>query len=355
MNRFVSPLACAFLCLILLQLGCNTLDTQQPQNPLRVVKEAFPFGPPEDQRAYAYRRLRGLDTDGQHVFLSSNESGLIELDGDGRLVQTFAVPGAGPAFAHMTLAAAITDDLVWVLDLKRQLLCFERQTGAFLYRLRLDISPSRFNALLVRGAGSKSLIAVDRTLLLPIGLSEDPKNIATLFDDQGNVVKHIFDPDYVDRHQTGQAQWNRTLWLHNNGFWYCAYMHGHRILKFDEHFNKHLDVPITTPKTQVYDTLATTRTDHETMVPFFWDMDHFGEALYLQHQEGIVQINKNNGAFVKTLDYRYNMDRKIGDEWSYGAVGFSSLAILDNGQVILAPFFPEEIRDDLFQATVLDD
>ncbi|MDJ0840595.1 MAG: hypothetical protein QNK37_29060 [Acidobacteriota bacterium] len=358
MNATRLPAAWSFpwvlLILVLFSAGCG--PSEKSTNPFRVIKKAHPFGPPDEYRKEFYRALEDIATDGEHVFLSNFETGLIELDGDGNHVQTYGEPGRGPAFLTKVLGTAVTPDLVWIIDFKQRLLCFERGSGEFLYGLNLDIPQGMFYANFFRHPGTNTMLAVDRNLLLPMRLLVNDHNIATLFDDQGRIVKHIMDPDYKKIMEKDISTWRRTLWAYDDGFWYCAYMHGHRLLKFDADFNKVYDVAIDTPITRRYDGMVQDQISSggNSFAPFFWDMDVFGDYVYLLAQFGIFQVGKVDGAFKRKIEYHYNADRPINGEIIYGPITFSTFAILNTGRVILAPNHPNDMRDDLFQGSIPD-
>ncbi|MDJ0834889.1 MAG: hypothetical protein QNK37_00150 [Acidobacteriota bacterium] len=321
-----------------------------------MIKKAYPFGPPEEQREEFYYSLSDIDTDGEHIFLRITETGLIELDPDGRHIRTFGKPGTGPAFLTTAVGQAVTPDLIWIIDFRQRLLCFERNSGEFLYRLHLDVPKGKFSNYLGGSTATNTLVAVDHNLLLPMGLSQDSRNIATLFDDQGTVVKDIMDPDYKRPLGNDIHTWGRTLWAYADGYWYCAYMHDHKLLKFDADFNKVYEVTLNTPDTRWYEDAVNYNISqgNHGFVPYFWDIALFGDHVYLLFQGGIAQFEKATGAFKRNLVYIYMADQLVKDEWKYLSLNFTTFTILRNGQVILATGSPQEFSDDLFQSSILD-
>jgi hypothetical protein len=322
--------------------------------------DAHPFGPPEEDRDEFFREIRDIQTDGEAIFLSTNSTGLIELDQDGNKVRVFGEIGQGPAFISRVLGSTVTPDLVWLLDGRAGLHCYERDTGLYLYSARLDIPRGAFLQIYARRAGSNPLVYREHQLLLPIFLGGAENSIAMLVDEQGQLVRHIDDPDYHQINENVMPGWRRTLWTYDGGYWYCVYMYRHRVLKLDENFNKIYDVKVENPSTETFDSWVG---DSASIPPYYWDIDHSASSLYVLAQDGVDQIDKDTGRFICKIRFTHITDQiyqgKDVPQIYRGKplpmlTTFTTLGVKKGGLVILSPNFPAELSGNLFQAS-LDD
>jgi len=340
-RRFLLLSLCLFL-------SCSP---QKHENPNYLEINAVPFGPSEDERDDYYDEIKDIQADGEHIFVNTDGSGLFELDQDGRKVQIYGKPGQAPSFLRRIVGSAVAPELVWILDGRARLHCYERGTGDYLYSANLRISSGSFHTIYTRKAAANPLIHHDHRLLLPIFLGGENNTIATLVDEQGQLIQHINDPDFLEIHDRDLPGWRRTIWVHDKGFWYCAYMYRHRILKFDKNFNKMYDVVIRNFATDRYDDWVS---DATSMTPFYWDMDHSESSLFLIAQDGVDQIDKNTGRFLRKIVFRYFTDLVHDGELRHWPITFSTFAVKKGGLVILAPNHPRDLKDNLFQASLLD-
>lgn len=339
------------LFLLLLLSACGTRETHNHQ---RIIQDAYTFGLPPDNRDFDWHRVSDLETDGSNLFLVVEMQGIMELDQNGRLIRIFGRPEEGSKRLSRILGQAITPDLVWAMDTRRHLTCFDRKTGELLYDFKMDLPRDRYRRYFAQTAATNSVVGADHQLLFPMGLlKEDPKNIATVFDAQGEPVRHIIDPDYRTILEDDIYTWRRTLWDYHNGYWYCVYMHDCRIAKYDSDFNKIYDVTIRNPNARHYlDSIhAHIANGGDSMSPHYWDMDVFGDSLYLLHQQGVDQFSIEDGRFERTIIFWHEEELMFNGAMEKGGVGFTTFSILDNGQVILAPFDPN-FADQLYQSSI---
>jgi len=288
-----------FVCALAATMGCSS---SRSDNPKYLEIEAFPFGPSEDIRDDFYYAVNGLDTDGDHIFVTTGMTGLLELDQDGNKVQVYGEPGKGPAFLSKVVGSAVSPHLVWILDGRARLHCCERGTGSHLYSSSLEFSKGEFHTIFTRSTASNSLLFVDNHLLLPIYTEGGRNTIALIVDQLGQVTKQIKDPDYHEIHEKDVPGWRRTIWVHDGGFWYYAYMYRHRILTFDGDFEKVYDKGIKNSATDRYDDWVNSGS---VSTPFYWDMDQSGSSLYLLARDGVDQVDKDTGAFIRKIVFRY--------------------------------------------------
>jgi len=313
--------------------------------------DAYPFGPPEDDREDFFREVRNIQTDGEAIFLCTDSTGLIELDQDGNKIRVFGEIGQGPAFINNVLGSAVTPDLVWLLDGRARLHCYERDTGNYLYSARLDISREAFHRIYTRKVGANALVHHEHQLLLPIFLGGAENSIAMLVDEQGQLVRYIDDPDYQQINEHEIPGWRRTLWVYDGGFWYCAYMFRHRVLKLDKNFNKVYEVKIDNPSTSMFDSWLT---NDPSTAPYYWDIDHSGSSLFVLAQDGVDQIDKDTGRFIRKIRFTHSTDQMYQGKLVPMLTTFTTFGIKMGDLVLLAPNFPQELSSNLFQASLQD-